>query len=400
MAAPGPVGLNGVQLQYQGNQPQAHPGAAPPQGIPDRSSHSVKTASSFGHGQTPDVSGRFPTDASFRGGLPPVTAADVSAHGQGSETDFSTHGWSMHPSRAEIKLEKSIAKGSCGEVHRGKFRGQTVAVKILKAQAKQDKSSLARRDFYHETRIHSGLNHPNIVAIHGYNIAEDPPFIIYEFMGGGSLDSYMADRSRRAGKWQPSKTWVPPRDISFPWICDVLRALVYLHEGLGNPIIHRDLKPANLMLSNDFHVMKLADFGLSKRIDGRSTPGRQMTGDTGTLRYMAPEIFRKEHTYNEKVDIYSLAIIMYQLTTGAPAYAGETNMERRIDAVAHKGFRASTQGAEWPQLAQLIEQAWQGDASLRPSARSLLRMMEGLPGRPEPGVVGVHMQTGCQCTVL
>ena len=164
------------------------------------------------------------------------------------------------------------------------------------------------------------------MTIHGYNVSEEPPFIIYEFMEGGSLEQYITSQSRSTNKFQPSKKWVAPRLLSFPWICDLLRALAYLHEGAAR-IIHRDLKPANLMLTRDQRVLKIADFGLSRKM-GQDSDGRRMSGGTGTLRYMAPEMYRKDPVYTEKVDVFSTAIIMFLLTMGQPAYSGEVS--RRV----------------------------------------------------------------------
>lgn len=82
------------------------------------------------------------------------------------------------------------------------------------------------------------------------------------------------------------------------WALELARALNFLHKCVPC-ILHRDLKPGNLLLTQEGHL-KVSDFGLSKIIDKSTNGAYQMTGVTGTLRYMAPEVMRSE-SYNEKV---------------------------------------------------------------------------------------------------
>jgi len=83
-------------------------------------------------------------------------------------------------------------------------------------------------------------------------------------------------------------------------------AISFLH-GCRPPVIHRDIKPGNLLLTAEGHL-KVSDFGLSKIFEGAQLGAYQMTGVTGTLRYMAPEVMRSEH-YTEKVDVYSFSFV-------------------------------------------------------------------------------------------
>ena len=83
-------------------------------------------------------------------------------------------------------------------------------------------------------------------------------------------------------------------------------AIAFLH-GCRPPVIHRDIKPGNLLLTAEGHL-KVSDFGLSKIFEGAQLGAYQMTGVTGTLRYMAPEVMRSED-YTEKVDVYSFSFV-------------------------------------------------------------------------------------------
>ena len=121
---------------------------------------------------------------------------------------------------------------------------------------------------------------------------------------------------------------------------ELSRALCFLHNC--NPvIIHRDLKPANLLLNEDGHL-KVGDFGLSKVKDIQKIAGTyRMTGKTGSMRYMAPEVFLDDPHYDEKVDIYSTGLIMWYMTLG----------ERPFDRVpAHLVAEKASSGSLRPNI--------------------------------------------------
>jgi serine/threonine protein kinase len=158
------------------------------------------------------------------------------------------------------------------------------------------------------------LHHPNIVQFFGA-CSKQPMMLICEYMAGGTLTSF---RTRLQGK--PLKA-----DKIFGFAQNIAAGLNYLHS---HDIIHRDLKPSNLLLDNKFKTLKVADFGLAK-ISNTAAPDRLrkvpvpgptsegpdtyvMTGETGSYRYMAPEVFRHQH-YTEKVDVYSFGVILYEM---------------------------------------------------------------------------------------
>ena len=88
--------------------------------------------------------------------------------------------------------------------------------------------------------------------------------------------------------------WKPTRAQAWAWSKDLFRALTFLHQSKP-PLLHRDIKPANLLLTGDFMTLKVGDFGLCKAL---RFGNRQMTGNTGTKRYMAPEVHRNDPTYS------------------------------------------------------------------------------------------------------
>jgi len=194
-------------------------------------------------------------------------------------------------------------------------------------------------DFRKEVATMRFLSHPNIVQFFGAYLQEQPFMLINEFMPGGSLE-----------KLQENKVMLSQKK-TLKYARDVAAGMTYLHS-YDPPVIHRDLKPGNLLLDRCLsashrtqltsgfllidarsllkhldlftfsfqmfskNVCKICDFGLARvRSRGDATKTYSMTGETGSYRYMAPEVFRHAK-YNEKVDQYSFAIVVWEMLEG------------------------------------------------------------------------------------
>ena len=180
----------------------------------------------------------------------------------------------------------------------------------------------------------------------------------------------------------------------FRWSLDILCALKHLH-GLDPIVMHRDLKPANILLARNHRTLKLADFGLAKRIC-RTEPGgkrRRHTCNVGTPQYGAPEVFAiplaaaDAGVYTEKADIYSAALIIWYLLTGrvpSTSVIAEPRARPDIGPAARR----------WPGMAELVERMWVHDPEARPSAAECAAVVRGLPLRA--GLCGV----GAACRML
>lgn len=203
------------------------------------------------------------------------------------------------------RLDELIAEGGFAQVFRAydKELQRTVAIKVPKPSQLESKEA-----FQAEARRVARLKHDNIVPVHDVGLEGDSCFIVTEYVEGGSL----ADR---LGKGKPS------RDEAIRWIGEIADALEYAHL---NGIFHRDIKPANVLIDANGRA-KLADFGIAQSANktGRFAPS------LGTLRYMSPEQLEGKPA-DHRSDIFSLAVVLYELLAGRIPYSSsEPNILRK-----------------------------------------------------------------------
>ena len=215
------------------------------------------------------------------------------------------------PIKTKYKFDESkIGQGSFGQVLLGLDKsGQTYAIKIIKK-----KKILKGQLLANEVRIGTKMTHPNILGIK--EVYEDMKTIsfVMEYCEGGDLFDFITKNPN--GKLDD----INAIDI----FIQILGALNYLHNEVY--ICHRDIKPENFLITineQNRPIVKLIDFGLATYF----RRGQKMRGKIGTIMYMAPEILRKE-PYDEKVDIWSTGIILYNMMTGcSPFTTGEADFK-------------------------------------------------------------------------
>jgi tRNA A-37 threonylcarbamoyl transferase component Bud32 len=252
----------------------------------------------------------------------------------------------------ELSFGPRIGRGGYGEVYRGMWGGTEVAVKMLFTD---NMNAKLLDDLRKEVDLLCKLRHPNILLFMGACTEPGSPCIVTEFLARGSLASILMDHSV-----------VIDWGLSLQIGIDTARGMAYLHSR--NPvIIHRDLKTDNLLVDDNWQV-KLADFGLAT-VKSR-TFAKTMCGTTG---WVAPEVLA-EQGYTEKADVYSFAVILWELLTRQVPYAGKNTMQvvRSID----RGERLIIPATCPPDYSRLINLCWDTDPSVRPPFTLILTTLE------------------------
>ncbi|XP_058098391.1 serine/threonine-protein kinase STY46-like isoform X2 [Magnolia sinica] len=251
-----------------------------------------------------------------------------------------------------LKFENKVASGSYGDLYRGSYCSQDVAIKVLKPERINVDM---QREFAQEVYIMRKVRHKNVVQFIGACTRPPSLYIVTEYMSGGSVYDFL---HKQKGVFKlPSLLKVA---------IDVSKGMNYLHQ---NNIIHRDLKAANLLL-DEHEVVKVADFGLARV----QTQSGVMTAETGTYRWMAPEVI--EHKpYDHKADVFSFGIVLWELLTGKLPYEYLTPLQAAV-GVVQKGLRPTIPKYTHPRLGELLERCWQQDPTLRPDFSDIIEMLQ------------------------
>jgi len=266
-------------------------------------------------------------------------ALELEAEGLATEIDTAPMPMHVGKSFGHYNILSRIGAGGMGEVWLAQDSKleRRVAIKVLPTQFTQDESRLQR--FVREAKAASALNHPNIITIHEIGEAFAPAgkihFIATEFIEGETLRARMSDRT-------------PGEEITLREALNLtIQAASALDAAHQSGIVHRDIKPENIMVRPD-GLVKVLDFGLAKLtprqlpqsndVDTNApTQSEQMQTlpgmILGTLRYMSPEQARGRDV-DARTDIFSLGVVLYELITRRPPFAGETSADV-IAAIIH-----------------------------------------------------------------
>ena len=207
------------------------------------------------------------------------------------------------------QIRQRLAAGGMGEVYLAEDTRlkRKVALKIMRAFFTRDVERVLR--FQQEARAASALNHPNIVTIYDVGQIDSHHFIATEFIDGETLRQRMS---------QAAVPLAEAIDIA----SQVASALAAAHQA---GIVHRDIKPENIMLRPD-GLLKVLDFGLAKLIERDQAVSLVDTSQgivMGTAFYMSPEQARGV-TVDERTDLWSLGVVLYEMLAGTVPFAGET----------------------------------------------------------------------------
>eukprot|EP01103_Thecamoeba_quadrilineata_P014816 TRINITY_DN450_c0_g1_i1.p1 TRINITY_DN450_c0_g1~~TRINITY_DN450_c0_g1_i1.p1 ORF type:complete len:928 (+),score=177.48 TRINITY_DN450_c0_g1_i1:32-2815(+) len=259
---------------------------------------------------------------------------------------------------SEIELSKNIRKGYHDECYKANWRGTSVLVRILKSM-REDLPS-----FHSRLLLFGGLKHPNLVELVGYCEGCNEPTIVEEWVAEGSLWRFLRQNEKLPGRLQ----------ISFSQ--QILDGLLYL-SSLSPPISHGRLSSKNIMLYTDHS---------SPNQNMRLKLGGYLQWKPLSFLWMAPELILQNDAEakvnGEKVDVYSVGIILWELMTCKIPYSSFLSASAAI-RVATEEFRLSlTSGSPPTQLwTKLIEQCWASDPTKRPTLREVDSKLEQIEER-------------------
>lgn len=255
-----------------------------------------------------------------------------------------------------------IGEGAHAKVYEGKYKNQTVAIKIAHKGETPEEIAKKESRFAREVAMLSRVQHKNLVKFIG--ACKEPVMVIVtELLSGGTLRKYLLNMRPRCLDVR----------VAIGFALDIARAMECLHS---HGIIHRDLKPENLLLTEDHKTIKLADFGLARE----ESLTEMMTAETGTYRWMAPELYstvtlrqgEKKH-YNHKVDSYSFAIVLWELLHNKLPFEGMSNLQAAY-AAAFKNVRPSAENVP-EELSIILTSCWKEDPNARPNFTQIIQML-------------------------
>ncbi|KAJ3089491.1 Map microtubule affinity-regulating kinase, partial [Physocladia obscura] len=221
------------------------------------------------------------------------------------------------PGIGNYTFQKTVGEGNFAKVKLSKHKltGVEVAIKVI------DKTTLDEKKLgklYREVRIMKMLNHPHIVKLYEVIETKYTVFLVMEYASGGELYDYLVVHGKMKEKEARAK------------FRQILSAVSYCHK---KRVIHRDLKAENLLLDSNLDI-KIADFGFSNYFD----PDGKLETFCGSPPYAAPELFQGRRYVGPEVDIWSLGVILYVLTTGCLPFDGK-NLQEMRESVCRGKYR-------------------------------------------------------------
>ncbi|MDQ1438771.1 MAG: eukaryotic-like serine/threonine-protein kinase [Acidimicrobiaceae bacterium] len=229
-----------------------------------------------------------------------------------------------------------------------------VAVKLLHAALADDESFLRR--FRAEAQAAAALNHPNIMRVFDWGEDEDGPYLVLEYLSGGSLRDVL-DRGRRLTPAQAASVGG-----------QAAKALDYAHR---RGLVHRDIKPANLLFDEEGRLC-IADFGVARAL-AEATWTEPAGSMVGTARYAAPEQ-AKGGSLDGKADVYALGLVLIEAVTGEVPFQADTTLATLMARVDTPVVAPPELGP----LAPMVEAAGRPSPSERPDAADFARQAEAV----------------------
>ncbi|XVF66637.1 hypothetical protein PTKIN_Ptkin10aG0052900 [Pterospermum kingtungense] len=303
---------------------------------------------------------------------------------------------------AKLDLRHVIARGTYGTVYRATYDDQDVAVKLLDwgedGIATTAETAALRASFRQEVAVWHKLDHPNVTKFVGASMGtsnlkiplKNPSAdshsslpskaccVVVEYLPGGTLKQYLIRNRRKKLAFK----------VVVQLALDLSRGLSYLHS---RKIVHRDVKTENMLL--DAHRnLKIADFGVA-RVEAQNP--RDMTGETGTLGYMAPEVLDGK-PYNRRCDVYSFGICLWEIYCCDMPYP-DLSFADVSSAVVRQNLRPEIPRCCPSSLANIMRKCWDANPEKRPEMGEVVGMLEAVDTSKGGGMIPDENMPTCFC---
>lgn len=263
-------------------------------------------------------------------------------------------------------LQELLGEGGMGQIYKARHSAldRDVAIKLIHLHRVSDTSVVER--FRREAKVVAALRHPGIVQVYDFDVEDDIFYMVMEFVQGESLAHRLESIDAQGGDL--------PLEEALRLMRLITAAVAYAHN---RGVIHCDLKPDNVMLNVEGQPI-LTDFGIAKFVSGeRLTSTHDILG---TPHYMSPEQGSGRWKIDARTDVYSLGVMLYELTTGQLPFSGDTSMSIMFQHINDQPLPPRSINPHLPEaVEQIIQKAMAKDPAWRyPSAQEMLAALEGL----------------------
>lgn len=270
------------------------------------------------------------------------------------------------------RILDAIGIGGMSVVYRAKDEktGRIVAIKVLKEEYQKSEEFLRR--FRHEAMAAAQMSHPNIVRLYAVEEDGDKQYLVMEYIEGRTLKDVIAEEGRLKSS----------RAVAY--VLKILAALDHAHK---NHIIHRDIKPQNILVDKDDNI-KVADFGIARLVGSSTGTLSDSNGVLGSVHYVSPEQANGE-AVDEKSDLYSVGVVLYEMLTGTVPFDGETPVAIALKHVQEIPRGMRTLFRDIPRsLDEVVMKALEKSPEMRyASAADMAKDLKRALRRPEGGFV-------------
>src|SRR5579859_312333 len=269
----------------------------------------------------------------------------------------------------DYTIEALIGRGGMARVYEAldEKLGRKAAVKVIEAE--HEKADEMTQRFIREARAAANLDHPNIISVYQFGEDGNLYYMAMKLIEGHTLLNILKKRRQQ-------KKFMEPQEV-LSIASQIAAALDYAHS---KGVIHRDIKPSNIMLTDENRAI-LTDFGLTMQLGADSTLGTAF----GTPRYISPEQAMASHRAVPQSDIYSLGVVLYEMTTGQAPFDSDSPMSLALSHISNPPPEPKSVRPDLPHPVQMVllkalekrpENRWQTATEMVEALRSAYQGIE------------------------